>query len=226
MAGTYSLDWSTDKEPVSYQPGETMTFHIQLLEDGKPLAGKTLKWQRTGDDQKTAEGQGVSSETAALKITTSIDEPGFVRIQVGVFNDDGSPVKDERNKAVRFDGGAGVQPTKLEGYPEPADFDTFWKAQEGASGGRATQGESGAGRFTQSRIRGVRRKGRLCRRDARLRLLLEAGWCEGQVASGHGELSGLRRNGRFASCAGRAGFRCRSTRTASKTVANRLTTTR
>ena len=47
MAGTYSLDWSTNKEPVSYQPGETMTFHIQLLEDGKPLAGKTLKWQRT-----------------------------------------------------------------------------------------------------------------------------------------------------------------------------------
>ena len=130
MAGTYSLDWSTNKEPVSYQPGETMTFHIQLLEDGKPLAGKTLKWQRTGDDQKTDQGKGVSSETAPLEITTSIDQPGFVRIQVGVFNDDGSPVKDARNKVVRFDGGAGAQPTRLEGYPEPDDFDTFWKAQK------------------------------------------------------------------------------------------------
>ena len=129
-AGTYSLDWSTNKEPVSYQPGETMTFRIRLLEDGKPLAGKTLKWQRTGDDQKTAQGQGVSSETAPLAIATSIDEPGFVRIEVGVFNEDGSPLKDARNKAVRFDGGAGAQPGKLEGYPEPTDFDAFWKAQK------------------------------------------------------------------------------------------------
>ncbi len=33
LAGTYSLDWSTDKEPVSYQPGETMTFHISISVD-------------------------------------------------------------------------------------------------------------------------------------------------------------------------------------------------
>ena len=130
MAGTYSLDWSTSKEPVSYQPGETMTFHIQLLDDGKPLAGKTLKWQRTGDDQQTAQGQGVSSETKPLEVTTSIDQPGFVRIQMSVFNEDGTPLKDKQNKVVRFDGGAGVQPAELKGYPEPADFDAFWKAQK------------------------------------------------------------------------------------------------
>lgn len=75
-----------------------MTFHVRLLEDGKPLAGKTLKWQRTGDDQKTAEGQGVSSETAPLEISTSIAQPGFVRIQVSVLNEDGSPLKDAQNK--------------------------------------------------------------------------------------------------------------------------------
>ena len=50
MAGTFSLNWSTDKEPVSYRPGEPMTFKIQLVEDGQPLAGKSLKWVRTGDD--------------------------------------------------------------------------------------------------------------------------------------------------------------------------------
>ncbi len=62
-AGVFSLHWTTDKQPVSYLPGDRMTFKIQLVEDGKPMADKILKWRRTGDDQKTAEGQGVSSET-------------------------------------------------------------------------------------------------------------------------------------------------------------------
>ncbi len=130
MAGTFSLNWSTDKEPVSYLPGETMTFRVQLVEDGEPIGGKTLKWFRTGDDQKTAEGTEVSSADQPLEITSSIDKPGFVRLRIVVFNEDGSPLKDAQGKVVSFDGGAGVEPTKLEGYPEPPDFDAFWKTQK------------------------------------------------------------------------------------------------
>jgi len=107
-----------------------MTFKIQLVEDGKPMADKILKWRRTGDDQKTAEGQAVSSATQPTEIVTSLDKPGFVRIEVTVFNQDGSSVKDANGTPLRFEGGAGVEPTKLEGYPEPADFDAFWKAQK------------------------------------------------------------------------------------------------
>jgi len=129
-AGTLSLNWSTDKEPVSYRPGETITFKVQLVEDGKPLAGKVLKWSRTGDDQQTAKGEETSSETQPLPITTSLGKPGFVHIEVAVFNQDGSPVKDARNSNLKFEGGAGVEPSKLEGYPEPADFDAFWQTQK------------------------------------------------------------------------------------------------
>ncbi len=130
-AGTLSLNWSTDKEPVSYRPGETMTFKVQLVEDDKPLAGMVLKWSRTGDDQQTAKGEDTSSETQPVTITTSIGKPGFVHIEVSVFNKDGSPVKDAKNKNLKFEGGAGVEPSKLEGYPEPADFDAFWQTQKG-----------------------------------------------------------------------------------------------
>jgi len=130
MAGTLSVDWSTDKQPVSYLPGETMTFKIQLLDDDKPLAGKTLRWVRTGDDQQTAEGKAVTSATQPLEIKTALDKPGFVRIEIMVFNTDGSPMKDAKQKPLKFEGGAGVQPTQLKGYPEPADFDAFWKAQK------------------------------------------------------------------------------------------------
>lgn len=129
-AGTLSLNWSTDKEPVSYQPKDSMTFKVQLVDDGKPLTGKTLKWLRTGDDGQTAKGEAVSSEALPVAITTSTDKPGFVRLEISVFNADGSPVKDAKGNAVKFDGGAGVQPEMLAGYPEPADFDAFWKAQK------------------------------------------------------------------------------------------------
>ena len=129
-AGTVSLNWSTDKEPVSYRPGETMAFRIQLVDDGKPLAGKNLKWLRTGDDQKTSHGTAASSGTQPVEITTSIDRPGFVRIEVSVFNEDGTPFKDAKGNPLKFDGGAGVAPSRLQNYPEPADFDAFWKAQK------------------------------------------------------------------------------------------------
>jgi hypothetical protein len=62
-AGTLAVDWSTDKEPVSYLPGETMTFQVQLVLDGRPMAGKTLRWVREGDDRKTATGEAKTSES-------------------------------------------------------------------------------------------------------------------------------------------------------------------
>ena len=129
-AGTVSMDWSTDKEPVSYRPGETMTIKMQLVDDGKPLAGKTLKWFRTGDDQKTTNGIATSSATQPVEIVTAIEKPGFVHIEVSVLNADGTPVKDAKDKPLKFEGGAGADPAKLQSYQEPADFDAFWKAQK------------------------------------------------------------------------------------------------
>jgi hypothetical protein len=130
LAGAISMDWSTDKEPVSYRPGEAMTIKMQLVDDGKPLAGKTLKWFRTGDDQKTTNGVATSSEAQPVEIKTSIDKPGFVHIEVSVLNPDGTPVKDAKDKPLKFEGGAGADPARLQSYRESADFDAFWKAQK------------------------------------------------------------------------------------------------
>ncbi len=145
-AGVVSLQWSTDKEPVAYQPGEPITFQLRLVEDGKPLAGKTLKWTRRGDDQKTESGQQPSAADTPLKIVTSLDKPGFVYLAVTIANEDGTPLKGKfvNNKEtgsgfllegdatapVKFEGGAGVEPRKLEGNPAPADLDAFWTAQK------------------------------------------------------------------------------------------------
>jgi len=107
-----------------------MIFQVQLLDDGKPAAGRKLEWQRRGDDGKTETGSAVSSDTSPLVITTSLDRPGFVRIEVDAVDDQGKPILDATNARARFDGGAGVEPEKLiQGIPEPADFDRFWSTQ-------------------------------------------------------------------------------------------------
>lgn len=130
FGGTLSFTGKTDKAEAVYQPGEKMTFKVQLLEDGKPVEGKKLKWIRKGDDQKEEKGEGVSSATQPLTVTTSLSTPGFVYIIVEVLGDDGKVVIDDKNKPVRFEGGAGVELAKIQSIPEPSDFDAYWTKQK------------------------------------------------------------------------------------------------
>jgi cephalosporin-C deacetylase-like acetyl esterase len=132
FAGPVSVEWSTDKEPLSYKSGDKVTFNVKLLQDGKVFSGKNLKWKRTGDDGKTESGEAVSSAGQSLKITTSAEQPGFVRVEIAVLNADGSPIKDDKGKPLKFEGGVGIEPEKLTSVPEPADFDAFWQKQKEA----------------------------------------------------------------------------------------------
>ncbi|MBI4976439.1 MAG: acetylxylan esterase [Spirochaetes bacterium] len=130
FAGSFRFMGSTDKNPIAYEAGETMIFTVQLLEDGKPVAGKNLTWKRFGDDGRSNEGKAVSSADEPLVITTSIDRPGFVRIIVTAFDENGKRLMNGGKPIPNFDGGAGVALDKIEGWPEPADFDAFWAKQK------------------------------------------------------------------------------------------------
>ena len=44
LAANYSFYGETDKNPLEYQPGEEMVFTLNVLENGKPVAGKKIKW--------------------------------------------------------------------------------------------------------------------------------------------------------------------------------------
>ncbi|MDO4587303.1 MAG: acetylxylan esterase [Planctomycetia bacterium] len=126
-AKTLTFIGKTDKDALSYKPGEEMVFTISYFEDGKQIDGSPLSWTRTGDDGKTETGTAVSSATEPLIIKTSIDVPGFVRIQVFALDENGNPYEGEHNQ---FNGGAGVLVDQIKGYPEPADFDEFWAKQK------------------------------------------------------------------------------------------------
>ncbi|MDR0932274.1 MAG: acetylxylan esterase [Victivallales bacterium] len=125
----------TDKDLVSYMPGETMTFTVNADFGGQtPDQEYFLTWYRSGDDGKKAHGKAkVSSEPLIIK--TSIDKPGFVRMTVQLTNKAGKTFK-IRNLwggkiDVSFAGGAGAQIDKLTaGTEEPTDFDAFWQKQK------------------------------------------------------------------------------------------------
>jgi len=129
FAGSLLLVGKTDKASALYEPGERMVFSVRLEDDGKAVAGKKLAWERTGDDQKSEKGEGVSGEQP-LQIVTACDKPGFVRIVVRALDEAGKAVLDGNKKAVLFEGGAGVQPEKLDSVSEPADFDAYWAQQK------------------------------------------------------------------------------------------------
>ncbi len=133
-AGELLLLGKNDQASPFYEPGQEMTFEVRLVQDGQPVTGKRLTWERTGDDGLVQKGEAVSAEEP-LVITTSTEEPGFVRILVTALDDNDKPFmhyneKRKRDEKVQFDGGAGVQPQKLKSIPEPADFDAWWAKQK------------------------------------------------------------------------------------------------
>ena len=141
------LHGETDKaRAIDYRPGETMTFTL-TLQGAKPLPPDTyfIDWKRTGDDGVHESGKVPASLTTPLVIKTKIDKPGFVRLFAVVVDKNGKQYRksfngdvstpegkkamnrfERKDKRVFFDGGAGVEPEKLESVPEPEDFDAFW----------------------------------------------------------------------------------------------------
>ena len=151
-AGVLDKAWlkgTTDKDPLTYAPGEEMTITVTPMElDGElPDNEYTLRWTFTDDFGREEKGsQPLTAEPFVYR--TSLDKPGFVRLQVYVHGPDGKRYSkkytgdtstpegqkamnkfEEKPHFVFFDGGAAVNPDALEPPAEPADFDEFWTKQ-------------------------------------------------------------------------------------------------
>jgi cephalosporin-C deacetylase-like acetyl esterase len=131
-AGDFQLvlleDDSEDTTPaVCYKVGEEMkfTFSVNKLAQN-PVEGKLfMKWKRSGDDGKVEQGRNEISTGQAITLATTIDRPGFVRIEASLEDEAGHDLKS------KFDGGAGAEIEKLtQAVPEPEDFDAFWAKQK------------------------------------------------------------------------------------------------
>ena len=140
---------TTDKDPITYKPGEKMTFtlSVQGLDGELPGGEYFLQWTRSGDDGIRENGKEPLTAKPFV-YETKIDKPGFVRIQANVVDKDGKRYMkqytgdtttpegkaamnrfERTNRAVFFDGGAGADIETLKTEPEPKDFDAFWTKQ-------------------------------------------------------------------------------------------------
>ena len=139
----------TDKDPVSYRAGEKITFTLTPMElDGEIPPGEYfLDWKRTDDFGATENGRiPLSKEPFIYK--TSLDRPGFVRLEAYVVDKGGKRYAkkylgdtstpegrramnefERKKRNVFFDGGAGVDVGKLAPAADPKDFDAFWAGQ-------------------------------------------------------------------------------------------------
>lgn len=124
----------TQDDRVFFKPGEEMVFTLRL-EGAKgtlPPNAYFVRWKRMGDDGKVEEGRVPASLTEPFEVRTKLDTPGFVYLLAEVVDAKGKVVpKNHRwEKRVFFGGGAGVEPEKLQGWPEPTDFDAHWQAEK------------------------------------------------------------------------------------------------
>ncbi len=152
FAGPLDEAWlkgTTDKCPIDYAVGETMTFTLTPMDVGDLAAGEWfLDWKRTGDDGVVDQGKAPFDGKTPFAYATKIETPGFVRLYATVvdgsgkryrkrFTGDGSTPEGRKamnafersRKDIFFDGGAGAGLETLVPHPEPKDFDAFWAGQ-------------------------------------------------------------------------------------------------
>ena len=140
------LHGETDKaRATEYAVGEPIVFRLSF-QGAKPFekGSYSVVWKRTGDDG-VVEQEKVDAADFPIEVKTKMEKPGFVRLEAYLKDKDGKNYMksftgdattpegreamnrfEKTNKAVFFDGGAGVEIGKLrQAKPEPADFDAY-----------------------------------------------------------------------------------------------------
>ena len=124
----------TQDDRVFFRPGEEMVFTLRIegAQGMLPPDAYFVRWKRLGDDGKVEEGRVPASLTEPFEVRTKLDVPGFVYLLAEVVDAQGKVVPKNHpwEKRVFFGGGAGVEPEKLQGWPEPKDFDAHWQAEK------------------------------------------------------------------------------------------------
>ncbi len=136
FAGEYKIELSTSKKDAIYNKGETVTFLVNVTEDGKPLSEGKIACKVNGRVGKDYFNQTLPLDGNPVKIELPAETPGWMMLEARLLDKDGKTVvapaakPDEKGKAVSRQLGAMVDPLDIKvAVPEPKDFDAFWQAQ-------------------------------------------------------------------------------------------------
>ena len=128
---------TTNKNAISYQLGEEMRFTVSLYAGNEPASCAKFKYILKADDGRDVETGYADGKTGVFTLTTKLDVPGFVNLQVIACNQAGVAI----SGVDYFKGGAGadIGNIKKAVAAEPADFDAFWKDQLAGLDGTAPE---------------------------------------------------------------------------------------
>ena len=82
------------------------------------------QWKRFGDDLRMAQGKEPYTIGKPLQVTTSLDRPGFIWLQIRLVTESGIVLNNGSGEIV-YNAGAGVNITELKGAEPPEDLVQF-----------------------------------------------------------------------------------------------------
>ncbi|MDP1592282.1 MAG: acetylxylan esterase, partial [Prosthecobacter sp.] len=113
-----TLKAATDRPDALYKAGETVTFTIEVTQDGKPMADGKVTGTLSKDGVQPQPPQSLNVLNGKATIIGKLDEPGFLLLRAS------------SGKASAM-AAAGYDPLQLKpSMPVPEDFDAFWSAQK------------------------------------------------------------------------------------------------
>ncbi len=114
---------STDKDALSYQPGEPMTFKLQLMEGKEPISCTHFRYEVWAEDGSHDMGIAETAD-GSFSYTTSIATPGYVHLLVQVCDGEGKV----KLGYDAYEGGACAAFDKITRLAaEPEDYDAYWQ---------------------------------------------------------------------------------------------------
>ncbi len=135
FAGTFTVEVSADRADAVYRCGEPVTVTARVLEDGKPVSGRTVTYELLADGGFRKKGQFISDAVKPFVWKHTLSAPGALREFI-LLDENGKPIplppKERINQVKTVSGriGAVAEPEKiLPAAPRPDDFDDFWKEQ-------------------------------------------------------------------------------------------------
>jgi cephalosporin-C deacetylase-like acetyl esterase len=111
-----------DRADWTYQPGQTVTFRIDVVRDGHQVAGATVKYS-IGPEMlpPVTEATAVVGATPLTVAGGTMHAPGFLRLVA---------TADIEGRTYRGVGTAGFAPDRIQPTQvNPADFEAFWDAE-------------------------------------------------------------------------------------------------